>query len=688
MAIRLPTRQRILVLILSITTLATAQQVTRVATQGSAPLLPACLLPCIGTKLSSFPDCSSGTDLGCLCEATSSEGKTFGEEAVLCLFLSPDCTSALAQGSSIPNRVYSVCAGHPGAAPQTNRDLSETYQALTTTAVLGANGRTQEITTQVGYTQVITIPNNAPSPTATADALATAAAISTSSTITSTSTTTLSIPSSSAPGAQTVMSSQTAVTPPASVPTLNSGQIAGIAAGGIGVALTAVAALIYILLTRRRKQSRSAKDRSYRSIKHHRADDEKSLTSLGPLGHSLLYYPPLPKEPIQTNSSSTWFRRSPRPGNIGLAISPSELEGSPVHTGLAPSYRTMSTLLPPKAEYRPPPPLPTYQRPQSTATVFQEDAELEGSPVVGGNGYGYNSHQTTPSKQLQRSAGPLNYSQAPQVPPKDPYYDPTAYHSRNTSANSNISATPTIPPRIGLPANVNPLWKGPGTIGLPQARPIAAAMNSQHSRKPSPPAIFVPTVPQVPEVPQERPREQSRLTPSNRTATSSAYTGRDSNSTYHMSPSAPNLPYPVVSPYVAYSPAVSRRSHRESNVRQSIASAVTDFEGMDSDWDGEDLTPVQESPKSPNSPVEYPRICGGSSFSRKNTTSRRGEQVAQIGHMRKGSLLEKRMGESKAAALRLEKLEKQNAWKTPLSPDWQPELTPERRGGELFLAVH
>ncbi|KAJ9634689.1 hypothetical protein H2204_006138 [Knufia peltigerae] len=178
----------------------------------------------------------------------------------------------------------------------------------------------------------------------------------------------------------------------ASKPVLSTGQIVGIAVGGVAIALIVFAFLMLVCWMRRRRRVRRRSQRRSRLVEAtppsgYQSPPTQTTPTFSHVSSSLTvpmtstrFY--APQQPLEEKRRSFW-RRSIRPEDIGVAVSP-KLPGleSPMS---ATSQQSISRLLPtaPKRALWPAPlnleamkERRTYsQRPSSDATLLDEEAE-------------------------------------------------------------------------------------------------------------------------------------------------------------------------------------------------------------------------------------------------------------------------------------------------------------------------
>lgn len=386
-------------------------------------VVPDCATNCLEAFISSNyaqSTCTNNLDLACLCTHNTPSGLTLGEAALRCL-LSSCPSDNLINATTVTN----ICSGVSDAIAGTIGTLTVT---MTTTNVVSlsaftsaANSITSPLpssifvpTSSISISTIVSetgspsispsiVSATFPQPSSTTSPIPTAVSIlssttpSTSATFVSSTTTTPSSMSSSTsttftqPAAQST-SSATAVSPTVERQgVLTTGQIVGISIAGVATALLAIGLLLLFCCLRKRKRQRRFSTQW--AMANERQPQRPSTPPQDPghvgttfanpadvtIGHGQRYYA---SRPVEERRRSFW-RKSIKPEDIGVAVSPEIAQHAlPDTPDSYSSQRTASQLLPAMPAYALwPAPLRLSrqlqkskdQRPESTATVFEED---------------------------------------------------------------------------------------------------------------------------------------------------------------------------------------------------------------------------------------------------------------------------------------------------------------------------
>jgi hypothetical protein len=361
-------------------------------------LVPECTAHCLESFIAAnYPasSCSSNPDLTCLCTHTTPSGLTIGEAALSCLVSS--CPSKEAVDES---KVYSICSGIPDAIAETIRTLIITMTSADLLPVTASTAAATLITSTLP-SSILFLSN---SPTNIHSIVSDTGTPVIPPTASSPAPTTLALFGSTAssafvtpPAAQNTSSLPTAV--PQHQAKLTRGQIVGIAIAGGAVVCFALGVLVFISCLRKRRGQRRRNARFSLAIEKQQPPPPPPPPRLstpdhdsGPaqttfpdpadlaIGHGQRYY----ATPSVEERRRSFWRRSIKPEDIGVAVSPDTAHDSSPDSFL--SQRTASQLLPALPNYGLwPAPLrlsrqmPTGKgsvRPESTATVFEEDVGL------------------------------------------------------------------------------------------------------------------------------------------------------------------------------------------------------------------------------------------------------------------------------------------------------------------------
>lgn len=369
--------------------------------------IPKCAQQCVGSYISDnfrTSTCRYKQDLKCLCTSKSISGLTLGEGALSCL-------ASYCSEEVLEERVglYSLCEGIKSARPMTHGTLTVTH-VVPTTVALTSHSSTKTLPHSIGLPRATSskVPHSTPahssSTRSTTSTHHTSSAHSSSATHSSSIHTTTRTPttkSSSSPISSSVSiavaplptfethipspsttfiaspaSSSAAPKPPRN---LTTPQIAGVTVAGVASAALAFGVLFCIFCFRRkdRKTRNSGSSFGGDKIVHTRPGSRNlSTTALVTgagaetgaedpergFGNSTFV---IARERNGENRTSRWsfWRRSTKPEEIGLAVGPEMMQTTPptehaqVHDeapASATSYRTTSQLLPEKPIY------PTY----------------------------------------------------------------------------------------------------------------------------------------------------------------------------------------------------------------------------------------------------------------------------------------------------------------------------------------
>ena len=682
-------------------------------------LVPDCTANCLDSFISAnyqTSECSNNLDLTCLCTHTTPSGLAIGEAALQCLVSSCPSKDEVDESS-----VYNICSGIPNAVPETVGTIIITMvsttllsgTALTTAGPLISStlpssilvpstslGSISSIVSDTG-TPMIPAPTSSPGHTTMITASTPApflksfsSSISASSTPSSRSPSSIQSNTSSSviqPAAQTTSSLAVAAPVANQQISLTTGQIVGIAVAGGAAAFFAVGVLIFVFCLRKRKRQRRRSARGSMagekppprpSTPSH--DSGHARTAFADpadlaIGHGQRYYA---EPPVEGKRRSFW-RRSIKPEDIGVAVSPQAVQdGSPDSYS---SQRTASQLLPALPNYALwPAPLrlirhvPTARgaiRPESTATVFEEDAGRDMST--------HNAitvpHEPSSIESRQEMTQRVVPAQVGSAPPVDPRAQMYALERATAIATkSDVTLTPVYDNGIHTPvydkvtsAGVIP-GSGQGVISILPQPYYSSTLAEVPRRAPSPQANVM---------------HQRHL------------------QTYS---SAPNLPrnqqhYPRNSASTpSLSAATGHTDKRSTMARKgSIDSAGSDVTTFDTDEDTTPeqeldqrlkpsmLSPVVESPArlpatfseqgSPIKGLKYPRVPRPAAVARQAEKAPRPRAALQINTS--GSQLQPpRTTMTRDQLVRDERSFLQSQSTSQASPEPSPALLAKRRG--------
>jgi hypothetical protein len=569
-------------------------------------------------------------------------------------------------------------------------------------------------------------------------------------------------------------------------PALTTPQIAGVAVAGTAVAALGIVSLILFVCVRRRR--RATREGNYLPFQAEPSDrhqygfrgpteNNRGPEGLGGTPDSVVAkVPPRVPPRIATQSPNMFSRRSIRPDTIRLAISPeTKHSNDPIErrhsSKLLPEKPTLTLMVPQQAAGQPaqafvfpkPPSNPPNLRRESTATQFEEDIESAGAA---GNADGRTS--TDPILENSRGNWTSNPAMDPNLVPPALFVTSSGDSIRRPRLNSNLD----LPEYYIKPQNL----RAPGSFSQPRRSdtnprpqqqlqvPSQAARPTTSSSVYSVHASFSPS----------EPGRSSRLT---QNPPSAAYRTRKSykpSGPYDTRQSASSLtsfdtlesnlspePRTVELSPVVESPGRSPVSYPRipgrlmtSTIRMVPPPPQPDF---NKPWRQAELAAAQarsngSRPMSRNvyehrtsRPREYVATSAhfNSIQSQQYLQTQPQVQVQQVGrsssalsgHSTSSSLLAKRRGDQKAAALTLKsedevRRQREGKWRVlkegdieaakspgwrpkagrrgergdgggmegrervewereelPRTPGWVPRLTPTRRGDELFLSV-
>ena len=595
-------------------------------------IIPECAVSCFKSFIAdNFPTsvCPNKGDLTCLCTHNGTSGLALGEGALGCV-----ATCCLEEAIQYTD-VYSICAGVNGAVPETHATITATqvptskmtWFPVTSDPGSGFSSLPTGISSHTFDTSITSIAFASGDPSFPAES---SKAVSTTVSTTE---------STSAPtAASSAASSSTAASTTKKDAALSGGQIAGIAAASVASASLAFGFLLFVYCLKRKKRLREQRENLPFEI-------EKAPPKDDPAGTSSPTMPSATDAGASTSASeaaakrksqkpqippagkglrSSLWRRTIKPEEIGVAVSPGLVQGEIQHEESPQSdasYRTTSKLLPDKPVYSLwPAPLqagrPPMQRPESTVTEFEEDIDTNHL------GFGPYPAAAMPARRPVNENSPTNtqenYSRRLQPPQNG---DPRArmYAMERQQANAGIlprPPRPARPPQNGLPSNQPSV-----ALNYQQWPPVPSqARHGKRSRTslrrddqfyaPQLSIIEDASRSSTPSVPGNKPYLAPPLAAAR--APSSVYS---SNRSLPPSESRTSLDPPIVFTHHSFTnqPAPPRR--RSSGNRYSSASD-TSFESdcddptPDKELDVPRLSPVAESPadKSPISDLRYPKM--------------------------------------------------------------------------------
>lgn len=432
-------------------------------------LVPYCTANCLESFISAnyqASSCSSNLDLTCLCTHTTPSGLTIGEAALSCLVSSCPSKEAVDESS-----VYSICSGIPDAIAETIRTIIITMASTNLLSETASTAAASLITSTLPSS--ILVPSNSLTDNLSIISdTGTPVIPATTSSPVPTTLSTASIPPQfrstfTQAAAQTTSSLPAATVAPNQQAKLTTGEIVGIAVAGGAATCFALGVLVFILCLRKRRRQRRRSARLSTAIEKQPPprpstpgqDSGQGRTTFPDpadlaIGHGQRYYA---TPPVEEKRRSFW-RKSIKPEDIGVAVSPDTAHDSSPDSFS--SQRTASQLLPALPNYGLwPAPLRLSRRistgkelvrPESTATVFEEDVGLPLSTY---------SVVTVPNQppniesrqEMAESAGPSQVGSRRPSDPRAQTYPPEGATAAGTQ--SPISLTPVYDNGVNTPVN-------------------------------------------------------------------------------------------------------------------------------------------------------------------------------------------------------------------------------------------
>ncbi|KAL8765485.1 MAG: hypothetical protein Q9209_007456 [Squamulea sp. 1 TL-2023] len=345
-------------------------------------VVPACAHACLRSFLAdSFPSstCKSQSDIRCLCTQDSKTGFTLGEGALRCL--AAQCGKDSTAISAAAHSVYDVCSPVPERKPKTHPTLTATQVVVTTVSNLTlptSTMSTEDSNTQpaiptrtrrrpfipasatrgapirsgiVVDTSILTTPSS----TASNIPSTTEASLTEASTFESVT----SLPTNSQSSRPTVAAAASAPHPVLTKPEIAGVTVGSVAAAGIVFGLLA---LCFCLRGKRNKKRRGS-DASFGNDKIVVDEPRAPSPPRSPeISEPYDQHAEATSARPQSNNRWSFFRRSMKPEDIGVAVAPGPVQQtpndlSPITPVSAASYETTSRLLPDKPTYSlyPPP---------------------------------------------------------------------------------------------------------------------------------------------------------------------------------------------------------------------------------------------------------------------------------------------------------------------------------------------
>ncbi|OJD15639.1 hypothetical protein ACJ73_08965 [Blastomyces percursus] len=377
-------------------------------------LVPACAQGCLLSFLTSdFPAaaCPNPRDLSCLCTRRSTTGFTLGEGALRCVYafcLNPGIQEL---------QVYAICSGIRNALPNTHTAITITSTAMTATQVDPSPSATISETTL---------------PTASTPSITDSSTL-TTPTLSNTSTTPLSTtsPSSSAsvPIDPAGLPPQIPETPTANdEPSMTSVQVIGASIGGAVAGTLLLALAILLLLKSRRKRMMAAHESEF-EIGGQMSEPPPQGSTAGYRGGPTLGSPiGIYNEPVAfrlsrpSNNIKQSEVTSPDAGSFPYSYPAYSHSGSDDASLSSPnatkskSPRRISQLLPEKPNYevyssQHPTTERLGRRPESSATVFEEEYDRDRKALLGANNHWFPSRLNGGYKNMPANR---NFSQPQQ----------------------------------------------------------------------------------------------------------------------------------------------------------------------------------------------------------------------------------------------------------------------------------
>ncbi|EEQ91764.1 uncharacterized protein BDCG_06884 [Blastomyces dermatitidis ER-3] len=390
--------------------------------------VPACAQGCLLSFLKlDFPAaaCPNSRDLSCLCTRRSTTGFTLGEGALRCVYafcLNPGIREL---------QVYAICSGIRNALPNTHTAITITSTAMTTTQADPSPSTTVSETT---------LPTTSTLSTTYSSTLTTPTISSTSATLLSTA---LSSSSTLAPLDPTGLPPGLPEPPAANdEPSMTSAQVIGASIGGAVAGASLLALIILLLLKSRRKRMMAAHESEF-EIGGQMSEPTPQGSTAGYRGGPTLGSPiGIYNEPVArrlthpSNTTKQSEATSPDAGNFPYpypAYSHSGSDDASLSTPNATkskSPRRISQLLPEKPNYE------VYssqhpiterlgRRPESSATVFEEDYDGDRKALLAANSHWPTAH---PGGGYKNMSAYRNYSQPQQFGIQYTTYQNTGRH--------------------------------------------------------------------------------------------------------------------------------------------------------------------------------------------------------------------------------------------------------------------
>ncbi|KIW14379.1 hypothetical protein PV08_07161 [Exophiala spinifera] len=512
-------------------------------------LVPQCAVACIQLFAESkYPGatCSATSDLEFLCTEDNTSDLTIGEAGLQCVV--SFCTGQ----NQLQIGVYNVCAGIAGAQPETARTITATLFGTSTTAVFSTTSPSKASSSLTSLTvassTMESLPPSVTPPTSTeqlsmivmappSTTTDSAAPVTFSSGVDSSSLLSPSPATTSTP--QTTSLSSDTSGREASKPVLSTAQIAGIAVGGVAIALAVFALLMLMCWMRRRRQARRRSQRRSRLVEAAPPSEYQSPPKQGtpttfsnvsstlnvPTTGARFY---APQQPSEEKRRSFW-RRSIRPEEIGVAVSPKA--PGPDSPMSASSQQSLTRLLPtaPKRALWPAPlnveamrERRTYsQRPPSDATLLDEEVEskVDRTEAIMVDNQPFILEKPPLAKRQRTVPAPLKLP----VVPEDRTQTPTqavripltpTYDNGNVDLISPPRGFATPPPRNANVAEER--QRTTTSVSIPERKLAPSSAHASRDARKSPPAGFFPPSGEIGvwQSPREEPYVRaSRLTP-------------------------------------------------------------------------------------------------------------------------------------------------------------------------------
>lgn len=685
--------------------------------------LPTCAQSCVATSIEqtfSSSNCSSSTGLGCLCSHYNTNGMTLGEVSLVCL--NSNCQkSSLNETAS--SDAYYVCSAQTGA-------VTGTHTVLTSFATATAPSGTDQIVSSTTTPTSTSTPSSAAASASSSTSMSipstlvtgtTSSSISSSTIMPTITTSTIQTSTNISSTTTTSSSTVTAASEPTSnqSSTLTSSQAVGVSLGAVAGLAALIALIFCCCCVRRRKQKEDKEKKSRHSFDF--VDKSPGPTSTFP---SHLYMVPAAGgaqkiENAKRDSRAQAWTSFKTTINVGSSMQKPAPAPVDRHITQWPMPKAGAAASNRAEKWKPPRP----PRPDSSATgltIFDEDRTPRvpdfpvgiTSPTQAYNPRmsrpkirpAYADHYTLSPEDMHHPSLSLEIPPMPQgeihehrlpSPTHLTPHSPTMARPRSpdmtmppTSAisylpayyTSNDSRTPILPlrsPRLSLPdpmpliAPKEPLTP-PRQLSTKNGHMSYASVTTFESVDPdeiTPPDEVDKRLSAVAESPVSCVRYPKVPRPSNQAIPRSPPQSRWTASTAAFSPSSPEGKKPQSGAYIAFSPSALEGHKMHPGAYRAFSFDETEEKPLTllTKRRGEGVQADLEQRLHINNP---------------SARSRRSSNYSQPSAQKTGLTIGD-MGSPFRGKRHLEIMEM--GLKSPL---WEPELTPSKRGDDLFISVH